>query len=89
MILEYKVVFHPAAVKELSRFERITALDIKKAIEKIRKNPYAGIPLKGPWKGYLKFRVKSYRIIYQIRRDCLEIFILRIRDRKEAYRAFV
>ncbi|MDD5092702.1 MAG: type II toxin-antitoxin system RelE/ParE family toxin [Candidatus Wallbacteria bacterium] len=86
MISEYKVIFHPAAVKELAGIEKINAQAIKKAIEKIRNNPQAGIPLKGPWKGFLKYRVRTFRIVYQIKRHCLEVFILRIRNRRDAYR---
>lgn len=56
------------------------------AIDCLAKNPDLGIPLRGDLKGYHKYRVGPYRIIYQIFRSQLLIIIIDIGHRKEIYR---
>lgn len=56
------------------------------AIEVLAKDPDLGVPLRGDLKGYHKYRVGPYRIIYQIIRNQLLIIVIDIGHRKEIYR---
>lgn len=58
---------------------------VAQAIDRIAKNPDAGIPLRGNLKGCYKYRVGPYRIIYQTFRSILVVTIIDIGHRKEIY----
>lgn len=55
-------------------------------LEKLAENPDIGIPLRGDLKGLNKYRVGTYRIIYQIVRSKLVVTVIDIGHRKEIYR---
>jgi mRNA interferase RelE/StbE len=59
---------------------------IAAAIDEIVKNPDSGIPLRGELRGCLKYRVGSYRIIYEIKKSKLIITVIDIGHRREIYR---
>lgn len=59
---------------------------IAHAIESLSKDPDLGVPLRGDLKGFHKYRVGPYRIIYQIIRNQLLIIVIDIGHRKEIYR---
>ncbi|EKD52062.1 MAG: addiction module toxin, RelE/StbE family [uncultured bacterium] len=59
---------------------------IASAIDELATAPKLGIPLKGELKGLFKYRVGSYRIIYQIVHSRLIITIIDIGHRKDVYR---
>ena len=56
------------------------------AIDRLAEEPTIGVPLKGELKGCWKYRIGSYRIVYQIVRKQLVVLILDIGHRKEVYR---
>ncbi len=56
------------------------------AIDRLAENPENGVPLRGELKGCWKYRVGSYRIIYQIVRKRLIVTIIDIGYRREVYR---
>ena len=58
---------------------------VQNIIDELSKNPTLGVPLKGVLKGLYKYRVGSYRIIYQIYHSQLLIIVLDIGHRKEVY----
>jgi mRNA interferase RelE/StbE len=85
---EYSLFFHKKAKASLSKVAKSNmplAVQIKKALEKIRSNPFIGLPLSGSWKGYFKYRVREYRIVYEIKDDKLIVYVLRIRHRRDVY----
>jgi mRNA interferase RelE/StbE len=62
--------------------------DQKRIIKKIRaleKNPELGKPLTGKLAGLWSLRFGKFRALYQIRRNKLLIFVLRIGHRKNIY----
>lgn len=59
---------------------------IAKALDVLGGNPDIGVPLRGTLKGCFKYRVGSYRIIYQINRSVLKVIIIDIGHRREVYR---
>lgn len=84
--MAYKVEYAAGVAKDLRSLPkelRERALNIVEEI--LAKDPRAGKPLKGPYRGLWKYRIGDYRIIYTIEKSRLVIFVLRIRNRKDVY----
>ena len=59
---------------------------IFRAIEKLSKAPEAfGEPLRHDLKGFYKFRVGDWRVIYEIRQNEMIILVIKIGHRREVY----
>ena len=83
----WKIEFIPAASREIKKLPKNARDRIITAVEKnLSIDPYAGELLKGDFKGYRKFKVGSYRIIYTLEKDRLVILIIRVAHRKDVYR---
>ncbi|MEK6646445.1 MAG: type II toxin-antitoxin system RelE/ParE family toxin [Candidatus Firestonebacteria bacterium] len=84
--LEYKIVYKNSVGKDIRSIPKEI---IRKSIDiienKISKNPYIGMQLKGKYKELWKYRIQNYRVIYTIDSFDKKILILRIRHRKEVY----
>lgn len=59
---------------------------LAQAIDRLAQDPTIGVSLKADLRGCYKYRVGSYRIIYQIEHSILLIVIIDIGHRKEIYR---
>lgn len=85
----YKVVLQSQADKTyrwLFQHDRPLHERIRAAISSLQANPHAGKPLGGRWQGCRSLRVGVYRIIYQIEKSILTIYVLDIGHRREIYR---
>lgn len=79
----FQVVYDPLVIeKDLQGFDRITLLEIKKAIEsKLVTNPDVyGKPLRGPLHGYWSLRVGDYRVSYHIATRTVHIDVIEHRS---------
>lgn len=74
------------SLERLARSQPAMAHHVAKAIDHLAEEPRAGIPLRGDLKGCYKYRVGTYRIIYQIVHHVLQVIILDVGHRKEIYR---
>lgn len=85
----YKIVLLSEAQKfykklfesDRSRFERIS-----NALESLRKDPFQGKPLKHKLKRKYSLRVGVYRVIYQVNRKIVTVYVLEIGHRKNIYK---
>jgi len=74
--------------------ERITSLhpDIKKqlkvAVKEISNEPYAGKELQEELSGFLSYRFKRYRIIYQVNEQENNLTIVMFGHRRDVYELF-
>ena len=59
---------------------------VGEALDLLSQDPSQGIPLRGDLKGLYKYRVGTYRIIYQILHSKLIVTIIDIGHRKDIYR---
>ncbi len=84
--MTYSVRIKESAAKELGDLPRGERRRISLAIENLAENPFAGIPLQGALRGLRRLRIGNYRIIYQIERVELLVYVIRISHRREAYR---
>ena len=56
-----------------------------KALGRMQQNPKLGKPLRGELKGIWSERVATFRILYKIIKDRVEILVLIIEHRKTVY----
>ena len=73
----YKSLF----TSDRSKFERVA-----RAFEELAKDPFQGKSLKHKLKGKYSMRVGVYRIIYQVEKKIVSVYILDIGHRKDVYR---
>lgn len=85
---EYRISLAPAAVRDLKRIKDATQLRrIAAAIDQLMVDPRPfGVKKLAGDDELWRVRVGRHRIIYQIEDDQLLILVVRIRDRKDAYR---
>lgn len=84
--MSYTIRFHEAVLEK--DFARIDKAQLKTILENIEKklteNPLQyGEPLRKPLKNYRKFKVRSYRVVYQVEKDQVLIYV--VGDRKYIY----
>lgn len=84
----YDAIWHEDALKDLQKLDR---LDAKKVVRKVKTHllldpAKLGIPLKGALKGFYRYRIGNYRIIYAIDFQEKEILVLFINHRKDIYK---
>lgn len=83
---KYKIIFSPTAAKQFERLHKNVQMRVASAIVKLADNPLLGKQLKGELKDYRSYRVGDYRVIYFIRHNVLQVEIIRVTHRREAYR---
>jgi mRNA interferase RelE/StbE len=82
----YKIELLPSAQKDLDRLHGKIFNNIKKEIIQLSGNPrpYGSLKLTNE-EGY-RIRIGNHRVLYRIDDRAKEIFIYRVKQRKEAYR---
>ena len=60
---------------------------VKAALRALAEEPEAGAPLRGELEGLMKYRVRRYRIVYQIVRASRVLRILAVGHRRAVYEA--
>jgi mRNA interferase RelE/StbE len=61
---------------------------VKAAIDAIAATPEAGEPLRGELEKYRKYRVRRYRLVYEVDRRARLIRILALGHRRDVYEDF-
>lgn len=85
----YRIKLTKQAVKsfdQLMRSQPKMGRRVAQALDFLSTNPDRGISLRGNLKGLYKYRIGSYRIIYQIKRSILVIMVIDIGHRRDIYR---
>jgi len=83
--LGYKIVYKSSAFKDLKHLDKNIARHILYKLEtRLSDNPNCGTPLKGQFKGLLKYRIGDFRVVYT--KTSSEVLILRIGQRKNVYK---
>lgn len=83
----YKIEYAKGVLKDLKSLPKKVQKRALEIVENyLAEDPFIGKPLTGKFKGFWKFRMGDYRIIYALEKAKVTIFVLRIRHRKEVYR---
>ena len=82
---KWKLRFTPEAARLLSKIHPENKKYIKKALKELRQNPYTGKDLQEELFGFNSFRIKRYRIIYDIREDEYLLRIYYFGQRSDVY----
>jgi mRNA interferase RelE/StbE len=86
--MHYTIQFLKRAERDLAGLptaEKARVLEAIMALS-VQPRPPQAKALTGEFKGYLRIRVGSYRIVYQIQSEVLVVMIIRIGHRREVYR---
>jgi len=75
------------ALKEVASLPKNDRIKVVAGVESLRENPLKGERLSGQWKGIRRIRVGDLRVIYAFDGKTLLILVLRVRHRREAYKA--
>ena len=86
-MLSYAITFKRSASKELSKLPKRAVIRITDAIDGLAEEPRPRgcKKLRGLADRY-RIKIGDYRVVYSIEDDILTVEILRIADRKDAYR---
>lgn len=85
MVTVYELIFTETARKQLERLDSRVRRQVEKGLERISKRPRLGKPLRGELKGIWSERVATFRILYKIYEDEIEILVLTIEHRRSVY----
>ncbi|HLD55293.1 MAG TPA: type II toxin-antitoxin system RelE/ParE family toxin [Candidatus Nanoarchaeia archaeon] len=81
----FEIIFKKPAKKFIEKLDKIEQKQIFTKIKQLKNNSQLGKPLIGNLSGLWRLRVNKYRIIYEIKKSELIIYILQIGHRKNIY----
>ena len=84
--MKYQVILRKKARKNLKRIDKRYRERILVALVELGKNPYLGKPLNGDLEGKFSLRVWPYRIIYEVFKKKLVVYIISVAYRQGAYK---
>lgn len=88
--MSYRLLLHKSVTKFLERCPDKQRQDIKQKLELLKQNPYTNAQLDiKSMQGYeslYRLRIGQYRLVYQIKKDELIIFILKAGNRSDIYK---
>jgi mRNA interferase RelE/StbE len=86
--MAYGVIWDEEAREDLRKLDRATAAKIIVRVrEHLAERPlHLGLALTGIFKGLYRYRYGDYRVIYAIARQEVIITIVRVANRRDAYR---
>ena len=85
---QYKIRFTPEASRLISKFHPENKKQIKMALRDLQKEPYAGGDLQEELYGFKSFKIKRYRILYNISEEESIIQVYHIGHRSDVYEQF-
>ena len=81
----YEIIFKKTALRFFNKLDKQNQEIIGKKIEKLKNNLKLGKPLSGNLSGLWSLRTGKYRILYEIRKNELLIYVLAMSHRKNVY----
>ena len=84
--LRYELRFRPAALRQLRKLDSQIAGRNKSATEALRAEPRPpGVRALAGQRGWLRIRVRDYRIVYEVRDSELVVLVIQIGHRSQVY----
>jgi len=85
---KFGMKFTPETTRILAKLHSENKKLIKQALVELRKNPYAGTDLQEELYGFKSFKLKRFRVLYNINEEEKIIQIFHIGHRKDVYEQF-
>ena len=85
---EIRLKFTPEAVRLLSKLHPEGKKFIKKGLTELRQNPYLGHVLQQELSGFKSYKIKRYRILYDINEEEGAIQVYYVGHRRDVYEQF-
>ncbi len=85
----YRIILSRKAEKFLANLRKINIRlfdQFIRALDEISKNPYGAKALVGDLKSYYSYPVREHRILFEIEKKKLFVYVEKIEHRKEVYR---
>ena len=83
--MTWRLTVTPKVQEALRTFPPQVKRYIRQGLREIREDPRVGKPLKDELTGFHSFRTHRFRIVYQIRRDTITVFVIGIGPRETVY----
>jgi mRNA interferase RelE/StbE len=87
-MINLRIRFTPEAAKLLSAFHPENKKLIKAALKDLRNDPHLGDDLQEELSGFKSYKIKRYRILYNINEEENAIQVYYIAHRKDVYEQF-
>ncbi len=84
--MSFSIRIKESAARELRRIARPDRTRLAAAIDRLAETPYLGAALKGDLRGLRRLRAGDWRVLYEVREDELVVLVVRVAQRREAYR---
>ena len=85
---KYRIRFTPEASRLISNFHPENKKQIKRALQDLQKDLYTGGDLQEELYGFKSFKIKRYRILYNINEEDSLIQIYHVGHRRDVYEQF-
>jgi mRNA interferase RelE/StbE len=85
---KHKMRFTPEASRLISKFHPENKKQIKRALRDLQKDTYAGGDLQEELYGFKSFKIKRYRILYNINEEESFIQVYHVGHRSDVYEQF-
>ena len=85
--MTYSLQIKSSAAKALAKIPKHDRIRLIEAIDRLRSEPNAGGVLKGEFAGLRRLRIGSYRIIYEVVKNELLVYVIRFGHRGSVYRS--
>ncbi len=85
---KFGMKFTAESSRILSKFHPENKKLIKQALDELRKNPYAGSDLQEELYGFKSFKLKRFRVLYNINEEENIIQVFHVGHRKDVYEQF-
>ena len=85
---DIRLTFTPEAAKLLSRLHPESKKFIKEGLTELRQNPYLGDDLQQELSGFKSYKIRRYRILYNINEEEGVIQIYYVGHRRDVYEQF-
>lgn len=87
----YQIEFKESALKELKRIPKTAQANVLDAMRLLAANPYSRLlPTRkmegGGQRDLYRLKVQQYRVVYEILKDQVMIYVIRVGHRKDVYR---
>ena len=84
--MNYRVIIEEVVKKQIRKLPINDAKRVLIAVYGLSTDPYVGKKLHGEFDGFWSFRVWPFRIIYEIQKKELIVFVVKVGHRRDVYR---